>query len=227
VNINSAHEAQKNAVKGFGWIRKLYDWTLHWADTQYGMTALVLLAFAESSFFPIPPDVLLIAIVAANSKHWLKAASLCSIASIAGVILGFFIGYSFWFAVRDYFFAWIPGFTPEHFHYVTNLYHEHAFFGVFTAAFSPIPFKIFTIAAGVVDAENNISLKMFLSTSSCFIPLMAGASLGRPTRFFLVSGLLRIFGPPIRTFIDKYFELLTIAFTILLIGGFAVLSLIK
>ena len=77
------------------WMRRLYDWTMHWAETPQSMVALLLIAFAESSFFPIPPDVLLIAIVAAAPAKWLRAAGLCTLGSVTGAVLGYAIGYGF------------------------------------------------------------------------------------------------------------------------------------
>src|SRR5688572_19068672 len=77
------------------WVRALYDWTMHWADTRESMWALFFIAFAESSVFPIPPDVLLIAIVAANTRRWMQAGAVCTVGSVMGAILGYAIGWGF------------------------------------------------------------------------------------------------------------------------------------
>ncbi|HRZ82116.1 MAG TPA: DedA family protein, partial [Candidatus Hydrogenedentes bacterium] len=103
-------------------IRRLYDWVLHWADTPYGMTALVLIAFAESSFFPIPPDVLLIALCLGRREKWARFASACAVASVAGGIAGYAIGWGVWQAVDQFFFAYVPGFSEQAFERVSQLY---------------------------------------------------------------------------------------------------------
>ena len=193
-----------------GWIRKLYDWVLSWAETPYGAAALVVLAFAEASFFPIPPDVLLIALCLGSPKRWWRFAGLCTAASVAGGAAGYLIGWGLWAAVDQFFFTYVPGFTEEVFQRVAEKYEAWNFWVVFIAAFTPIPFKVFTIAAGVCG----IHFPMFL----------IAAMVGRGTRFTAVSLLLRIFGEPIRGFIDRWFNLLTIVFVILLIGSFFLLK---
>lgn len=193
-----------------GLIRRLYNWVLHWADTPYGLPALFLISFAESSFFPIPPDILLMALVLGKPKNWITVAAVCTLGSVTGGILGYTIGFGFWEVASPFFFDHI--FSEEVFQKIVTRYEENAMLTVFTAAFTPIPFKVITIAAGVCK----ISL----------VALIAGSTIGRATRFFLVAGLLAYFGEPMKAFIDKYFEILTILFTIILIGSFAVLKLI-
>lgn len=190
-------------------LKRLYDWVLSWADTPHGGTALALLAFAESSFFPIPPDVLLIALCLGNRDKWFKFASLCTAASVAGALVGYGIGWGMWHAVDQFFFSYVPGFTEAQFSKVQGLYEEWNFWIVFVAAFTPIPYKVITISAGVFG----INVIMFAIASI----------VGRAARFFIVAYLLHRFGEPIHGFIEKRFNLLTIAFVILLVGGFAVL----
>ncbi len=193
-------------------IRKLYDWVLHWAETPYGPIFLFVLAFAESSFFPIPPDVLLIALALGVRKKSFSFALLCSIASIAGGLFGYSIGHYLWWegsaysGIAHFFFNNVPGFTEELFMSIQKQYSEYGFLIIFTAGFTPIPYKIFTISAGAFD----INLLLFLIASAA----------SRTARFFLVAGLIWKYGESIRTFIDKYFNILSIVFTILLIGGF-------
>ena len=194
-------------------LRKLYDWVLHWADTKYGIPALFCLSFAESSFFPIPPDVLLIALAMGNRSKAFKFALICSIGSIFGGIAGYSIGHFVWWegtgeysSVALFFFQHIPGFSEALFQKIQTQYELNNFFIVFTAGFTPIPFKIFTISSGAF----NISFPTFLFAST----------VSRSARFFLVSLLIWKFGKPITEFIDKYFNMLTIVFTILLVGGF-------
>lgn len=192
------------------WLRRLYDWVLSWADTPYGAWALAVFAFAESSFFPIPPDVLLIALCLGQREKWLKFALVCSVASFLGGFAGYLIGWGAWATVDDFFFNYIWGFSRERFEHVRQLYETWDFWIVFAAAFTPIPFKVITISAGVFG----INLPMFLIASS----------VGRAARFFLVAALLRKFGEPIHDVIDKYFNTVTIVFVILLVGGFYVLK---
>jgi membrane protein YqaA with SNARE-associated domain len=187
-------------------IRRLYDWVLHWADTPYGAPALFLLAFAESSFFPLPPDVLLIALCLSAPVRSFRYAMLASGGSLLGGIGGYVIGFALWSAISGLFYQYIPGFTPEGFVRVQDLFARHDFWVVFTAGFTPIPYKLFTIGAGVFK----INFMMFVVASA----------LSRSLRFFILAGLVYTFGDKIRTFIDRYFNALTIAFTILLLGGF-------
>ena len=198
-------------------LRKLYDWVLHWADTKYGMPALFILAFAESSFFPIPPDVLLIALAMGKRSKAFRFALVCSIGSIIGGIAGYSIGHFAWWSGKNvfsslalFFFDHVPGFSVDIFQKIRSQYELNNILIVFTAGFTPIPYKIITITAGAF----NINFPMFLLASS----------VSRTARFFLVSLLIWKFGEPITTFIDKYFNLLTIIFTILLVGGFLVMK---
>ncbi|HIN96624.1 MAG TPA: DedA family protein [Candidatus Marinimicrobia bacterium] len=200
-------------------LRKLYDWVLHWTDTKYGMPALFILAFAESSFFPIPPDVLLIALAIGNRSKAFRFALVCSIGSIIGGIAGYSIGHFAWWSGKNvysslalFFFDNVPGFSVDIFQKIRSQYELNNILIVFTAGFTPIPYKIITITAGAF----NINFPMFLLASS----------VSRTARFFLVSLLIWKFGEPITTFIDKYFNLLTIIFTILLVGGFLVMKLL-
>jgi membrane protein YqaA with SNARE-associated domain len=130
--------------------RRLYDWVVHWAFTPYAVPALVLIAFAESSFFPIPPDVLLVPLCLGNQKRAFGFAAWCSVASVVGGMAGYGIGMYAWEAgVRDLCFHYVPGFTPEVFARVQGLYQRWDFWVVFVAGFSPIPYKVFTIAGFV------------------------------------------------------------------------------
>lgn len=193
-----------------GIIRRLYDWMLSWAEHPAGVWALFALAFMESSFFPIPPDVLLIALAIGNPTRSFWFASVCTLGSVLGAMAGYAIGWGVWSAVDQFFFTWIPGFTPEIFRQVCEQYELYSFWIVFTAAFTPIPYKVITISAGV----SKIS----------FLPFLVASIIGRGARFFLVGGLIWRFGAPIKDFIDRYLNLLTILLTILGIGGFIALK---
>lgn len=198
-------------------LRNIYDWVLHWAETPYGPIALFLLAFAEASFFPIPPDALLIALVLGARKKWFGLALNSTIASVFGAALGYAIGFFIWWAepnqfssVAVFFFDHIPGFTHEGFYKVKALYDQWDFWIIFTAGFTPIPYKVFTITSGAFE----INLVMFFIAST----------ISRGARFFIVAGLIYAFGPKIKAFIDKYFNWLAFAFTALLIGGFVIVK---
>jgi membrane protein YqaA with SNARE-associated domain len=202
-------------------LRRLYDWTLHWAHTKYAVPALALLAFAEASFFPIPPDVLLMAMALGKPKRSLWFASVCTAGSVLGAILGWYVGVGLWEALGVFaecpqfeggawMFTYVPSFTCHNFEKVQGLYQDNAWMALFTAAFTPIPFKVFTIAAGV--------FKVALPT------LLAASAVGRGMRFFLVAGMIYWFGPQVRTFIERRFELLTLVFTALLVGGFVLIK---
>ncbi len=185
-------------------LRKLYDWVLHWAQTPAAEKALFSIAFIESSVFPIPPDVLLIAMVLSTREKWLRYASICLAGSVLGGLFGYFLGWGVWQVVHPFFFQYV--FSEATFEKVRGLYARYDFWVVFTAAFTPIPYKVFTIAGGVC----RINLTAFIAASL----------LGRAGRFFFVSGLLRIFGERVHAFIDKYFNWLTYLFLAALIGGF-------
>ncbi|NLX73284.1 MAG: DedA family protein [Bacteroidales bacterium] len=199
------------------WVRNLYDWVLSWSDSKYGGTALFILAFVESVFFPIPPDILLIALCLGGIAKSFRYALICSVASISGAFVGYAVGYFAWMtssgdftAFANFFFNNIPGFTVELFSTIKAMFDEWDFWVIFTAGFTPIPYKVFTIASGVFD----INLAMFFFASL----------ISRSARFFLVAFLIWKFGPSIKSFIDKYFNLLAIGFTVLLIGGFILIK---
>jgi len=188
--------------------RRLYGWILHWAETPYGSWALFLLAFAESSFFPIPPDPLLIALAVARPRSALKFALVCSIGSVLGGCFGYLIGWQFMAAIGDRIVA-LYGLT-EKVAYIEAMYNQYDAWAVAIAGFTPIPYKVFTIAAGAFK----INFPVFVIASM----------LSRSARFFIVGGLIRVFGEKIQAVIEKYFDILVVAFTILLIGGFVVIK---
>lgn len=184
-------------------LRRLYDWVLHWAETPYGSWALFLLAFAESSFFPIPPDVLLIALAISIPAKSFKYALICSVGSVLGGICGYAIGYKFMDLI---------GFHILNFYGLTDkystlgaLYNQYNAWAVGIAGFTPIPYKVFTLSAGAFK----INFPIFLFASA----------VSRSARFFLVGLLIYLFGPSIRVFIDRYFNILAVVFVILLAGG--------
>ncbi len=199
------------------WVKRLYEWVLSWAESKYGILALFLFAFAESVFFPIPPDVLLIALALGATVKAFRYAFVCTLGSVLGAFVGYALGHYAWLApdgeftsFANFFFHNIPGFTVDLYNNIKLLYNEWDFWVIFTAGFTPIPYKVFTITSGVFD----INLVMFTIASI----------ISRGARFFLVAGLIWKFGPSIKQFIDRYFNLLAIVFTILLIGGFVLIK---
>ncbi len=189
-------------------IRRMYNWVLHWADTPYGTPALFAISFAESSIFPVPPDVLQIALSASRPRRSFFYAAVSAVASVLGGIAGWLIGFAFWSALEGFFYDYVPGVNPENVKYVGELYEQHAFGSIFAAAFTPIPFKVFTISAGVFHEH------VALST------LILASALGRSARFFLVAAAIWFFGPQVRTFLEKRLELATLGLFALMILGF-------
>jgi len=193
------------------WLRALYDWTMHWADTRQSLVALFFIALAESSFFPIPPDVLLIAVVGANPRKWLKAASLCSIGSVTGAVIGYAIGWGFMATLGQRIVEFYQ--AQQAWDQVVRLYNgEWGVWFLAGAAFTPIPYKVATIAAG--------------ATGMSIAPFIVVSLFGRAGRFFLVAALLRMFGPRIRSTVERNFDLAALTFFVLLVGGFLVLKLL-
>jgi membrane protein YqaA with SNARE-associated domain len=202
--------------KSRGWwnpfhlLHNLYDWVLSWAETPYGVPALFILAFAESSFFPVPPDILLIALALAIPTRAFRYAFVCSLGSIFGGMLGYVIGWQFYELIGRPIVVFYNG--EAMFDKIKAMYDQYGFWAVFIAGFTPIPYKIFTIASGVFKYQ--------------FFGFFIASALSRSARFFLVSGFIWYFGPKIKSFIDKYFELLVVAFTLALLGGFFVVKFV-
>ncbi len=196
-------------------MRRAYDWVLGWSGSRWGEAALLVLAFAESSFFPIPPDVLLIALCLGRPERSLRYALICTVGSVTGALGGYAIGYLLWqTAGGDYTalaqWCYTHLFSMEKFLEVQRLFEQYNFWAIFTAGFTPLPYKLFTIAGGVFG----INLAMFVVASI----------VSRGLRFFLIAWLIKKFGPPVKIFIDRYFNLLAITFTVLLIGTFVLVK---
>ena len=194
-------------------VRRLYDWVLSWAETPYGVSALGALAFVEACFFPVPPDVLLMALCLALPVKAYRFALVATLGSVAGGVAGYLIGWKLWGTVSPLFFEYIPGFTPEGFVHVKGWFERYDFWTIFAAGFTPIPYKIFTIAAGAFQIN---------------LPIFVGASLiSRAMRFFLVAALFYYLGRPARALIEKYFNLLTFLFLGLLLAGLLLVNYLK
>ena len=192
------------------WFRAMYSWTLRWSESPQALTALFLIALVESSVFPIPPDVLLITIVAARPRAWLRAAAACSGGSAVGAVVGYAIGAGFMATlgqpIIDFYGA------QAHWDRVVGLYNgEWGVWFLAVAAFTPIPFKVATISAG--------------ATQIPFAPFVVVSLIGRAARFLLVAAILRVFGAEVRRQLERHFDAATLLFLVLLVGGFLVLRL--
>lgn len=193
-------------------LRRAYDWVLYWAETPYGTPALFVLAFAEASVFPIPPDLLLIALCLSLPHRYLRYALTCLAGSVLGGVAGYLLGLGAWRLLAGFFYSYVPGFTPDLFASVQQLFEAYGFWAVFTAGFTPIPYKVITIGAGVFE----LSFGMFLVASF----------LSRGLRFFLVASLIKRYGPPVKVLIDRHFNWLSLVFVALLIGGFVLIKIL-
>lgn len=202
---------KEQVIRKTNHIKRLYDWTMHWAQTPHSTWALFILAFCESSFFPIPPDVLLMALAVALPKKSFKYALVCSVGSILGGCFGYLIGYGFFEYVGRPIISFYN--ITDVFNSVSIQYQNNAFAAIAVAGFTPIPYKVFTIAAGVCKVN--------------IFTLFLASALSRSARFFLIAGMFYLFGPRIKLFIEKYFNVLTIIFVILLIGGFIAIKYLK
>ncbi len=189
-------------------LRPLYNWTMRLAGHRHALWALAGIAFIESSVFPIPPDVLLIPmILAARDKAWLYAG-VAAIASVLGGLAGYAIGMGLFEAVGRPLLAFY-GYEAAFVEF-QGMYEEHGAWIVFTAGLTPFPYKVITIASGVVA----LSLPTFIIASV----------LARGLRFYIEAALLWWFGPPIRAFIEKRLALITTIFVVLLVGGFVAIK---
>jgi membrane protein YqaA with SNARE-associated domain len=192
----------------FGLLRRLYDWVLSWEKSKYGTAALAANAFAESAFFPIPPDVLQIALSVAKPKRSFWYALVSSVFSVLGGILGYAIGFFLFESVGQLIINTLG--YQDYFNIVGGLYKENAFLAILGAAFTPIPYKVFTIAAG------------FWSVG--LFPLILASIVGRSARFFIVATLIYFFGARVKVFIERYFNWLSLLFFVLIVLGFVALK---
>ena len=189
-------------------IRRLYDWTLSLAESPYALWALALVAFVESSVFPIPPDVLMIPmILAAPHRAWL-IAGVALVASVLGGVLGYYIGYALFETVGQPVLDFYG--QTDHFDTFRDSYNEWGAWAVLIAGITPFPYKVITILSG----STGLNLTVF----------MVSSVVARGLRFFIVAGLLWKFGPPIRDFIEKRLGILFTLFLVLLLGGFVLVK---
>lgn len=181
--------------------RKLYDWVLGWAEKKHGPRALCLVSFAEASFFPIPPDPLLAALCLGNPKKSWRFGLLCSLFSVLGALAGYLTGLLLWESVSGFFFSHVV--SSESFDAVSSRYSENAFGAVLGAAFTPIPFKAFTLTAGVFRIDP--------------LAFLAACAAGRTARFMMIAAFLAVFGERAKTLIERYFGAFTVVFFLLVL----------
>lgn len=202
----AAAEAAVGPINRWAIHRRLYDWVLSFAHHKHATTALGVISFAESSFFPIPPDVLLGPLcLGKRSKSW-WFATVTTVTSVLGALLGYAIG--LWFIKLA---LLIPGITQDKVDWLSGQFNANGDLYVFVAALTPIPFKLLTVTAGFAQ------MNLLIFVLACLI--------GRALRFYAVAGLFWWVGPKAMPLIDRYFNLLCIVFVILLVGGVALLKL--
>ncbi|MCO4847590.1 MAG: DedA family protein [Yoonia sp.] len=190
-------------------LRKLYNWTISLARSPYALWALAVVAFVESSFFPIPPDVIMIPMIIAAPRRAFLIAGVATVASVLGGLFGYYIGAVLFEAIGQPIFDFygkshaVAAFSEK--------FNAYGAWAVLVAGVTPFPFKVITIMSGVTS----LSLPVFI----------VSAIIARALRFFIVAALLWKFGAPIRDFIENRLGLMFILFCVLLIGGFALVGL--
>ena len=185
-------------------LRKLYDWTVSLAEHPRALWALAIVAFVESSFFPLPPDLLIIPMVLAAPTRWFRIATVATIASVLGGIFGYYIGYALFDTVGQPILSFYG--KDAAFETFKENYNNWGAWAVLIAGVTPFPFKVITITSGVTQ----LNLGVFVVSSI----------IARALRFFIVAALLRKFGAPVRDFIERRLGLVFTLFCIALIGGF-------
>ena len=191
-------------------LQRIYNRCMEWIQTPAGIWVLFIIAVAESSFFPIPPDVFLIALCIAVPKKSLKYAAICAAGSVIGGALGYGLGLAFMDTLGQRILD-LYG-LAEKYNVVQGLYQQYDAWAVAAAGFTPLPYKLFTITAGAFKI--NFPTFMLVSLAA------------RSARFFLIAALIYKFGAPVQYFINKYFNILTIVFLVLLIGGFVLIKML-
>ena len=198
------------------WLRRLYEWVLSWASSPYAVPVLFTVSFVESSFFPIPADPLLIALILGLRKRAFYYAFICTAGSVFGGIFGYFVGSFLWWtetmefsSIATFFFTYVPGFTEQLFYNIQAQYESYNFVVIFTAAFTPIPYKVFSISAGAFDIN--------------FFTFVVASILGRGLRFYGITVVLWYFGRPVKKIIDKYFDLLAILLLLISIISYIII----
>jgi membrane protein YqaA with SNARE-associated domain len=191
-------------------IKKLYSWTMKWATHKHATAALAGLSFAEASFFPLPVDPLLMTMIFATPKRWLKLVAITVGASVIGAIFGYFIGAVLFDSIGQ----WITNTLHlEHqFETVRQYYQDYSFFVIITAAFTPLPFKVFTISAGLFSVN--------------FWGFVLASIVGRTLRFGIVGGLAYFLGKKYKDQIEKYVDVISLGFLALIMFSYVMYKLL-
>ena len=191
-------------------LKRLYDWAMEKAASKNSRTWLAAVSFAESSFFPLPPDILLVPMVLADRRNAWRIATLCTVASVVGGIAGYMIGYFLYETIG----RWVIDFyhLTDRFEALRQTFVDYGAEILIIKGMTPIPYKLLTITAGVAK----LNMWVFIGASI----------ISRSMRFFLVTALLYWFGTPIRDFIEKRLTLVTSVFAVALVGGFLVVKLL-
>ena len=196
--------------QSYSLLQRIYIRCMELIQTPAGVWILFFIAVAESSFFPIPPDVFLIALCISVPKKSFKYAAICAVGSVIGGIIGYGLGLGFMDTIGKTILDWYG--LHDKYEVVQNWYRQYDAWAVGAAAFTPLPYKLFTITAGAFK----INFPVFVIVSI----------VARSARFFLVAALIYKFGPRVQHFIMRYFNLLTIVFLFLLIGGFILMKMV-
>lgn len=211
-----APKRRRSMLHPLQWMRSAYDWMMKFSHSPNAERALFGISFAEASFFPIPPDPLLMVMGAAKPQKAIRFAAVTTVASVLGAFLGFAIGMFLMDTVGD----WLLGlYDPDRAVWgrIEGWFAEYGLLSLLIAALTPIPFKVFTIATGAMAAGGQ-DINFLVFAGACF--------LGRGTRFFIEGILLRLYGEPIVAWMEKWFDWIAVGFTIILIGGFVALKYI-
>jgi len=205
-----AGQTEEENPKKLSLLQRVYNRCMEWIQTPAGVWALFFIALAESSFFPIPPDVFLIALCVGAPKKSFKFALICSLGSVIGGAIGYGLGLGFMDTVGQQILDWYG--LADKYAVVQGLYQQYDALAVGAAGFTPLPYKLFTITAGAFKID--------------FVTFMLVSLAARSARFFLVSALIYKFGAPVQYFINRYFNILTLIFLGLLIGGFVLIKIV-
>lgn len=190
--------------------RAMYDWVLRMAHHRHALRSLAVVSFAESSFFPVPPDVMMVPMVLARRHQAYLIATVCTVASVLGGVLGYAIGYFLYDSVGKWLIAVYH--MESKIQDLKLLYDQWGAAVILIKGLTPIPFKLVTIASGFFSF--NFPLFVILATVT------------RGARFFIIAALLKRFGEPVQAFIEKRLNLFAWGFLILLVGGFAAVTLL-
>lgn len=189
--------------------QNLREWTLKWVNSRHAASALFFVAFIEAIFFPVPPDILMIAIVLLRPGNWWYFACVTTAGSVLGAVGGYFVGFGLYETIGRPIVDMYN--LNEMVNAVGTKFSQYAFLTVFTAAFTPIPFKVITISAGLFKIP--------------FLSLLLAAIAGRGVRYFAIAFIVKIFGRQINTLVYRYFNIFSLVFIALIIGGFVAIKL--